>query len=80
MAAVLPAMRAKKSGSERSQRRGGVREGRARSGRRERRGPEFGFGAAMRVRVGVWVDFAAARRRGGRRSGVGGRRGGMAGV
>lgn len=69
-------MRAKKSGSERNQRRGGVREGRARSGRRDRRGPEFGFGAAMRVRVGVWVGFAAARRR----NGMGGRRGGMARV
>jgi len=49
----------------------GVMSGRARSGRRSMRGPEFGFGAAMRVRrvMGVRALLRLERASRGLRSG-----------
>lgn len=63
-------MMRRKMGKVLSQRREGVMEGRARSERRSRRGPESGAGAGMRVRRGgrrrrrdeEWGENRRARR------------------
>lgn len=61
MARVEAAMAVRKRGSVIIHDLLGVMSGRARSARRSIKGPEFGFGAAMRVRRDVRVVVALLR-------------------